>query len=98
MFGGCFSPAVAPSSGLGELGIQPASKKVHRNLSYPEIAEHERARKEGQFTANGTFAVDTGEHGGHACPSSATVVPCPAPTCPVAPAVPLLFPLHPVIY
>jgi hypothetical protein len=45
---------------LDAVGIKPASKKIYRNLSYPEIAEHERARNEGVFTANGTFCVDTG--------------------------------------
>ena len=49
-----------PRSGLDSLGILPASKKVFRNLSYPEIIEHERKNNEGQFTKNGTFVVDTG--------------------------------------
>jgi hypothetical protein len=45
---------------LDKIGILPATKKVHHNLSYTEIAEHERKNNEGQFTANGTFVVDTG--------------------------------------
>jgi len=39
-------------------------KKLIRNLSYPEIAEHEKANKEGVFTKNGTLAVDTGKFTG----------------------------------
>jgi len=45
---------------LEKVGIKPASKKILYNLSYPEIAAEEKARKEGVFTDNGTFCVDTG--------------------------------------
>lgn len=37
---------------------------VFRNLSYPDLAKHEEANKEGSFVANGTFAVDTGKFTG----------------------------------
>jgi ATP-dependent phosphoenolpyruvate carboxykinase len=50
-----------PCRNLDKIGIKPASKKIFRNLSYPEIASEEKARNEGVFTANGTFCVDTGK-------------------------------------
>ena len=37
---------------------------IHRNLSYPELEQHERSNGEGTFVANGTFAVDTGKFTG----------------------------------
>lgn len=49
--------------GIDELGIN-FSGPVFRNLSYDELAQHEEANKEGVFTANGTFAVDTGKFTG----------------------------------
>ena len=38
--------------------------KVHHNLSYEEILEHEIKNKEGQMTAFGCYTVDTGEYTG----------------------------------
>jgi len=49
--------------GIDELGIH-FSGPVYRNLSYDELARHETENKEGVFTANGTFAVDTGKFTG----------------------------------
>ena len=40
--------------GLSNIG------KIHYNLSYDELFEHEVANKEGYVTDNGTFGVDTG--------------------------------------
>ncbi|EQC41767.1 phosphoenolpyruvate carboxykinase (ATP) [Saprolegnia diclina VS20] len=49
--------------GLNELGID-AKCTVFHNMTYDQIAEHEERYKEGVFTANGTFAVDTGKFTG----------------------------------
>ena len=48
---------------LEELGIQNGCKVFH-NLTYEQIADHEKQYKEGSFVANGTFAVDTGKFTG----------------------------------
>ena len=40
--------------GLNNIG------KVHYNLSYDELFEHEIKNGEGTVTSNGTFSVDTG--------------------------------------
>ncbi len=58
----CFPcpPSPCLPRSLDKLGILAPSKLVHRNLNYDELREHEAANKEGQFTANGTFCVDTG--------------------------------------
>ncbi|ETK90304.1 hypothetical protein L915_05906, partial [Phytophthora nicotianae] len=45
--------------GLGELGIENGCKVFH-NLTYEQLADHEKKYNEGTFVANGTFAVDTG--------------------------------------
>ncbi len=44
---------------LDELGLSDI-RKIHHNISYDELFEHEKAKGEGAVTANGTFAVDTG--------------------------------------
>ncbi|GMF58742.1 unnamed protein product [Phytophthora fragariaefolia] len=49
--------------GLGELGIQNDCKVFH-NLTYEQLADHEKKFNEGTFVANGTFAVDTGKFTG----------------------------------
>ena len=50
----------AAATGITQLGIQNPST-IFRNLSYPELAEHEDRKKEGKFTSHGNcFAVDTG--------------------------------------
>nr|AIT70078.1 phosphoenolpyruvate carboxykinase [Ishige okamurae] len=50
---------------VSSLGIDKATgitkpSKVHRNLPYPEVFEHEQKNKEGEVTKNGTFCVSTG--------------------------------------
>jgi phosphoenolpyruvate carboxykinase (ATP) len=47
---------------LSYLNISPAS--VHHNPSYDTLFEHEKDKGEGVVTANGTFAVDTGQFTG----------------------------------
>lgn len=49
--------------GLERLGIT-SNANVYRNLSYQDIAKHEKKNKEGFFVANGTCAVDTGKFTG----------------------------------
>ncbi|ETL43718.1 hypothetical protein L916_05842, partial [Phytophthora nicotianae] len=49
--------------GLGELGIENGCKVFH-NLTYEQLADHEKKYNEGTFVANGTFAVDTGKFTG----------------------------------
>ncbi|TYZ63815.1 hypothetical protein PybrP1_007347 [[Pythium] brassicae (nom. inval.)] len=49
---------------LGALGIENPTAKVFHNLTYEQLAEHELKYAEGSFTANGTFAVDTGKFTG----------------------------------
>ncbi|KAG1703842.1 hypothetical protein DVH05_006853 [Phytophthora capsici] len=49
--------------GLGELGIDNGCKVFH-NLTYEQLADHEKQYNEGSFVANGTFAVDTGKFTG----------------------------------
>jgi len=49
--------------GLDKLGINKPSK-IHRNLSYPELALYEKKNNEGVFIDNGTFAVETGKFTG----------------------------------
>ncbi|ETV84083.1 phosphoenolpyruvate carboxykinase (ATP) [Aphanomyces astaci] len=53
----------AASLGLDSLGIHNQAT-VYHNLPYADIAEHEARFHEGVFTANGTFAVDTGKFTG----------------------------------
>ncbi|KAJ0411770.1 hypothetical protein ATCC90586_006729 [Pythium insidiosum] len=48
---------------LEKLGIQNSCTVFH-NLTYEQLAEHERKYNEGHFVANGTFAVDTGKFTG----------------------------------
>ncbi|KAF1775720.1 Phosphoenolpyruvate carboxykinase, C-terminal [Phytophthora cactorum] len=48
---------------LGELGIDNGCKVFH-NLTYEQLADHEKKYNEGTFVANGTFAVDTGKFTG----------------------------------
>ncbi|MCK4501842.1 MAG: phosphoenolpyruvate carboxykinase (ATP), partial [Desulfuromonadales bacterium] len=45
------------------LGLKSVGK-VHHNLSYDELFEHETRNKEGQLSANGTMMVDTGKFTG----------------------------------
>lgn len=52
---------------LTTYNIHNTKAQVFHNLSYEELAEHERANNEGHFVANGTFAVDTGKFTGR-CP------------------------------
>jgi len=47
------------ANGLDDLGLSNIGK-VHHNLSYDELFEHETKQNEGQVTTGGTFAVDTG--------------------------------------
>lgn len=54
----------AKDLGLESLGISNDSATVYRNLSYEDIAVHERENNEGVVAANGTFAVDTGKFTG----------------------------------
>ena len=49
----------ASALGLEKLGIDYQGP-VFRNLSYPEITEHEAANDEGVFASNGAFCCDTG--------------------------------------
>ncbi|TYZ62659.1 hypothetical protein PybrP1_002838 [[Pythium] brassicae (nom. inval.)] len=56
--------ARAAALGLEKFGVTNASTKVHHNLSYGEIAQHEEANKEGEFIANGTYTIDTGKFTG----------------------------------
>ena len=44
---------------IGKLGLNNIGK-VHYNLSYDELFEHEIKNGEGTVTSNGTFSVDTG--------------------------------------
>lgn len=46
------------------LGIDNKYATVYHNLSYDELAEHEKKNKEGLFTADGTFTVETGKFTG----------------------------------
>ncbi|RLN90733.1 hypothetical protein BBJ28_00024539, partial [Nothophytophthora sp. Chile5] len=48
---------------LGALGIENGCKVFH-NLTYEQLADHEKKYNEGAFVANGTFAVDTGKFTG----------------------------------
>jgi phosphoenolpyruvate carboxykinase (ATP) len=50
--------------GLDKLGIENKSAPCFQNLSYDEIASHERSNGEGLFIKNGAFAVDTGKFTG----------------------------------
>ncbi|KAF4319682.1 hypothetical protein BBO99_00006318 [Phytophthora kernoviae] len=59
-----FSNASASALGLDKFGITNANTKVHRNLSYDEIAAHEEKNGEGQFVKNGTYTIDTGKFTG----------------------------------
>eukprot|EP00510_Aplanochytrium_minuta_P001585 CAMPEP_0184021188 /NCGR_PEP_ID=MMETSP0954-20121128/9778_1 /TAXON_ID=627963 /ORGANISM="Aplanochytrium sp, Strain PBS07" /LENGTH=552 /DNA_ID=CAMNT_0026303157 /DNA_START=177 /DNA_END=1835 /DNA_ORIENTATION=- len=54
----------AGAIGLEKLGIVNEKATVFRNLSYEDVAKHERENNEGQFVNNGTFAVDTGKFTG----------------------------------
>ena len=54
----------AKDLGLESLGISNDSATVYRNLSYEDIAVHEKENNEGVFAENGTFAVDTGKFTG----------------------------------
>lgn len=54
----------AKDLGLESLGINNDNATVFRNLSYEDIAVHERENNEGVVAANGTFAVDTGKFTG----------------------------------
>lgn len=49
---------------LGKLGINNTSAPMYRNLSYADLAEHEKKNQEGEFIDNGTFAVRTGKFTG----------------------------------
>lgn len=53
---------------LSSLGINNSSATVYRNLSYEDVAEHEKNNNEGYVVENGdakgTFAVDTGKFTG----------------------------------
>ena len=44
---------------LDKLGLTNIGK-IHYNLGYDELFEHEVANNEGRVTSNGTFSVDTG--------------------------------------
>mmetsp|Transcript_12917 Transcript_12917/g.14960 ORF Transcript_12917/g.14960 Transcript_12917/m.14960 type:complete len:564 (+) Transcript_12917:161-1852(+) len=50
--------------GLEKLGIVNEKATVYRNLSYEDVARHEKEGNEGTFVNNGTFAVDTGKFTG----------------------------------
>ena len=63
-------------AGLQSLGITRPTK-VHRNLNWDQLAEHEKRNKEGIFTDNGTFAVDTGKFTGRS-PNDKWVVKHPS--------------------
>jgi ATP-dependent phosphoenolpyruvate carboxykinase len=56
-----------------DLGIVNPHLILHHNLSYEELALHEKEKNEGVFTANGTFAVDTGKFTGRS-PSDKWIV------------------------
>ncbi|GBG35028.1 Phosphoenolpyruvate carboxykinase ATP [Hondaea fermentalgiana] len=45
---------------LEAYGINNSSATVYRNLSYEDLAKHEREGNEGEATKDGVFAVDTG--------------------------------------
>eukprot|EP00924_Labyrinthula_sp_SR-Ha-C_P001364 maker-scaffold_44-snap-gene-1.94-mRNA-1 protein AED:0.08 eAED:0.09 QI:0/0/0/1/1/1/2/0/564 len=49
--------------GLDKVGIS-SSSPVYRNLSYEDVAKHEKENKEGEITNNGTYSVDTGKFTG----------------------------------
>lgn len=49
--------------GFEKLGMK-SNATVFRNLSYDDIAQHEKNNREGVFVANGTCAVDTGKFTG----------------------------------
>lgn len=50
--------------GLDALGIKNNKATVYKNLSYDDIASHEKKNREGVFVKNGTFSVDTGKFTG----------------------------------
>merc|ERR1719410_231889 len=54
----------AAALGLEKLGINNDKATVYRNLSYEDVAKHEKDNGEGSFVNNGTFAVDTGKFTG----------------------------------
>lgn len=54
----------AAALGLEKLGINNDKATVFRNLSYEDVAKHEKENGEGSFVNNGTFAVDTGKFTG----------------------------------
>lgn len=59
------APSTAGGLNLSIYGINPApGTKVHRNLSYDEIYQHELASGVGTTVKNGTYAVDTGKFTG----------------------------------
>lgn len=61
----CRSMASLSSLGLESLGLTSSSLTVHRNLSYPDIASHEKSNGEVTFmTDTNTAAVDTGKFTG----------------------------------
>ncbi|CAK4083747.1 unnamed protein product [Aphanomyces euteiches] len=60
---GTWARAMSTFKDLEKVGIK-TNATVYRNLSYAEIAEHEKKNNEGQFVANGTFKVDTGKFTG----------------------------------
>ncbi len=57
----CLCRFGALCSNLDGLGLSPKTRSVQRNLTFDEIREAETRLGEGQFTANGTFCVDTGK-------------------------------------
>eukprot|EP01134_Creolimax_fragrantissima_P005436 CFRG5436T1 len=57
---------------LSDVGIS-TDVPLHHNLTYAEINEHEIANKEGNSTANGTYAIDTGKFTGRS-PSDKYIV------------------------
>ena len=63
-------------AGLQNLGITRPTK-IHRNLTWDQLGEHEKRNKEGIFVDNGTFAVDTGKFTGRS-PNDKWVVKHPS--------------------
>ncbi|CAH0513520.1 unnamed protein product [Peronospora belbahrii] len=59
-----FANANAASLDIEKFGITNAKTQVHHNLSYEEIASHERKNGEGAFIKNGTYTIDTGKFTG----------------------------------
>lgn len=58
------TPSTTLSSlGIDKLGIEN-NADIFRNLSYNDIAEHEKYNDEGVVTSNGTFEIDTGKFTG----------------------------------